>query len=120
MVWNGQNGTDIFFQSEMPYDPPDQASWTLNATTNGYPSVQVSDQVETFQGYGMGSYCFFNQGVPIEATNAFLVSTAPGVQLHDVFTRFLNASGGIEHVVNGVGAAVTADQPGPSDIVTFP
>ena len=68
----------------------------------------------------MGSYCFFNQGVPIEATNAFLVSTAPGVQLHDVFTRFLNASGGIEHVVNGVGAAVTADQPGPSDIVTFP
>jgi hypothetical protein len=120
VVWNGQNGTDIFFQSEMPYDPPDQASWMLNATTNGYPSVQVSDQVETFQGYGMGSYCFFNQGVPIEATNAFLVSTAPGVQLHDVFTRFLNASGGIEHVVNGVGAAVTADQPGPSDIVTFP
>jgi hypothetical protein len=26
VVWNGQNGTDIFFQSEMPYDPPDQAS----------------------------------------------------------------------------------------------
>jgi hypothetical protein len=120
VVWNGQNGTDIFFQSEMPYDPPDQASWMLNATTNGYPSMQVSDQVQTFQGYGMGSYCFFNQGVPIEATNAFLVSTAPGVQLHDVFTRFLTASGGIEHVVNGVGAAVNAAQPGPSDIVTYP
>jgi hypothetical protein len=120
VVWNGQNGTDIFFQSEMPYDPPDQASWMLDATTNGYPSMQVSDQVQTFQGYGMGSYCFFNQGVPIEATNAFLVSTAPGVQLHDIFTRFLTASGGIEHVVNGVGAAVSAAQPGPSDIVTYP
>jgi len=120
VVWNGQNGTDIFFQSEMPYDPPDQASWMLNATTKGYPSVRVSDQVQTFQGYGMASYCFFNQGVPIEATNAFLVSTAPGVQLHDVLTRFLNASGGIDHVVNGVGAAVNAAQPGPSDIVTYP
>jgi hypothetical protein len=104
----------------MPYDPPDQASWMLNAATNGYPSVQVSDQVQTFQAYGMGSCCcFFNQGVPIEATNAFLVSTAPGVQLHDVFTRFLNASGGVEHVVNGV-AQPDANQPGPSDIVTHP
>jgi hypothetical protein len=120
VVWNGQGGMDIFFQSEMPYDPPDQASWMLNANTNGYPSMQVRDQVQTFQGYGMGTYCFFNQGVPIEATNAFLVSTAPGVQLHDIFTRFLNASGGIEHVVNGVGAAVNAAAPGPSDIVSYP
>jgi hypothetical protein len=40
--------------------------------------------------------------------------------LHDVFTRFLNADGGINHVVNDTGAPVTADSPGPSDIVTYP
>jgi hypothetical protein len=36
----------------------------------------------------------------------------PGVQLHDVLTRFLNASGGIGHVVNDAGAAVDAATPG--------
>ena len=38
----------------------------------------------------------------------------PGVQLNDVFTRFLNGSGGIDHVVNTTGAAVTAASPGPA------
>ena len=68
----------------------------------------VSPGVKTFHGYGMGSYCFFDQGVAIESANAFTVPDTQGVQLHDVFTRFLNGSGSIDHVVNGTGAAVTA------------
>ena len=35
----------------------------------------------SFSGYGMGSYCFFNQGVPIESATAFSVPDRPGVQL---------------------------------------
>jgi hypothetical protein len=89
-------------------------------TTKGYPAFVVGSKVKTFSGYGMGSYCFFNQGVPIESATAFLVPDTAGVQLHDVFTRFLNADGGINHVVNDTGAPVTADSPGPSDIVTYP
>ena len=27
VIWNGDDGTDIFFQNEMPYDPPSQAAW---------------------------------------------------------------------------------------------
>ena len=27
VIWNGNNGTDIFFQNEMPYDVPSQAAW---------------------------------------------------------------------------------------------
>ncbi|MBA2391240.1 MAG: adenylyl cyclase, partial [Ktedonobacteraceae bacterium] len=27
VIWNGNGGTDIFFQNEMPYDPPSQAAW---------------------------------------------------------------------------------------------
>jgi hypothetical protein len=120
VIWNGQHGEDIFFQSEMPYDPPDQKSWMQNAATDGYPAVQVSAGVKTFQGYGMGTYCFFDLGVPIEASNAYTVPSTPGVQMHDLLTRFLNASGGIEHVINGTGDPVTADSPGPSDLVSFP
>ena len=45
---------------------------------------------------------------------------ASGVQLHDVLTRFLNGSGSIDHVVNGTGAAVTAANPGPSNVVSYP
>ena len=26
-IWNGNNGKVIFFQNEMPYDPPSQAAW---------------------------------------------------------------------------------------------
>jgi hypothetical protein len=37
-----------------------------------------------------------------------------------VFTRFLNGSGSIGHVVNDTGAAVTAGSTGPSDIVSYP
>jgi hypothetical protein len=78
VVWNGQHGEDIFFQNEMPYDPPDQASWKQNASTDGYPAFQVSPLVRTFQGYGMGSYSFFDLGVPIESGRAYSVPVTPG------------------------------------------
>jgi len=119
VIWNGQGGQDIFFQNEMPYDPPSQAAW-MSGSADGYPAFVISPKVTSFSGYGLGSYCFFNQGVPIESATAFSVPDAPGVQLNDVFTRFLNGSGSIDHVVNGTGAAVTADNPGPSDVVSYP
>jgi len=120
VIWRGQGGTDIFFQNEMPYDPPSQAAWMADVSTDGYPAFQVAANVATFQGYGMASYCFFNQGVAIFATEAFDVARTPGVRLHDILTRFLNASGGINSVVNGTGAPVNQAQPGPSDVVTYP
>ena len=120
VVWNGQHGTDIFFQNEMPYDAPSQAAWMQNPTTDGYPAFEVSAKVTSFSGFGLGSYCFFEEGIPIESATAFQVPNRAGVQLNDVFTRFLNGSGGIESVVNGQGAAVTAAEPGPSDIVSYP
>ena len=71
VIWNGQNGEDVFFQNEMPYDPPSQSAWMSSPTTDGYAAFLVSPRVTSFQGYGMGSYSFFNQGVPIFATQAF-------------------------------------------------
>jgi hypothetical protein len=120
VIWNGQHGEDIFFQNEMPYDPPDQASWMAGPATDGYPAFRVSPKVTSFQGYGLASYCFFELGIPIEASTAFSVPNVSGVQLHDILTRFLNGSGGIQSVVNGTGAPVTQAQPGPSDVVSYP
>lgn len=121
VIWRGQGGTDFFFQNEMPYDPPNQAAWMANATTDGFPAFQVASDVHTFNGYGLASYCFFNQGVPIVASEAFDVPTdQPGVHMHDILTRFLSASGGINSVVDGVGAAVNSANPGPTDVVSFP
>ena len=119
--WNGEGGTTIFFQNEDPYDPPSQAAWMADASTDGYPAFEVASNVRSFTGYGLASYCFFELGIPIESSEAFLVpSAAPGVQLHDILTRFLNGSGQITSVVDGTGAAVTSANPGPTYIVSFP
>ena len=43
---------------------------------------------------------------------------ASGIHLNDLFTVFLNGSGGIESVVNGTGTAVSPTNGGPSDLVS--
>jgi hypothetical protein len=124
VIWNGQNGEVVFFQNEMPYDPPNQAAWMSTPTTEGYPAFLVSPNVTSFQGYGMGSYSFFNQGVPIYATQAFQSPATAGVQFHDVLTVFLDAvhgSGGIRSVINGVGGPSTAANADvPVDVISYP
>jgi hypothetical protein len=67
VLWNGDDATDISFQNEMPYDPPNQAAWGAD----GFPAFKVADTVNRFSGWGIGSYSFFNQGVNIYAANAF-------------------------------------------------
>ena len=120
VVWSGQGGTDVFFQNELPYDVPSQSAWMTTASQDGYPAFVVSPNVRTFQGYGLGSYSFFNQGVDIQDAMAFQAPKTSGVQFHDVFTQFLNGSGSINSVINGTGAAVNSTSHGPSDVVTYP
>ena len=123
VIWNGKNGTDVFFQNEMPYDAPSQAAWMANAATDGYPAFLVTHRAAGFHGYGMSSYSFFNRGVPVVATNAFEIASPPGSELHDLLTIFLSAagSGGISHVVNGTGRSSTAANPDtPVDVVSYP
>jgi hypothetical protein len=115
VIWNGNGGTDIFFQNEMPYDPPSQAAWNESAAVKGWPAFKVADDVTSFTGYAMGSYSFFNQGVDIFADRAFEVpDTLPAGSLHNLFTIFLdatNGNGGILHVVNNAGGSSTAANP---------
>ena len=111
VIWNGQNGTDIFFQNEMPYDPPSQAAWMEAPGVDGWAAFKVGGGVRSFHGYGMGSYSNFDLGVSILAARAFEVpSGLPAGSLNDLLTVFLNpaSSGGILNVVNDTGGASTA------------
>jgi hypothetical protein len=120
VLWSGQGGTDVFFQNELPYDVPSQSAWMTTASQDGYPAFLVGPNVRTFQGYGLGSYSFFNQGVDIQDAMAFQAPKTSGVQFHDAFTQFLNGSGSINSVINGTGAAVNSTSHGPSDVVSYP
>jgi hypothetical protein len=119
-IWNGQGGDVIFFQNENPYEVPSQASWMSSATQDGYPAFYIPSSVTSFNGYGMGSYSYFDQGVNIENAMAFQAPDTSGVKFHDILTVFLNGSGGIESVINGTGAAVSTSFGGPSDVVAYP
>jgi hypothetical protein len=125
VIWNGNNGTTIFFQNEMPYDPPSQAAWMESPSVDGWAAFKVANTVTNFNGYGMGSYSFFNQGVDIFAANAFEVpTTLPASSLHDLLTIFLDASagkGGILNVVNNTGGPSTIANPDvPVTVVSYP
>jgi len=125
VIWNGNHGTDVFFQNEMPYDPPSQAAWMEARGVNGWAAFKVGKHVSSFTGYGMGSYSFFNQGVNIFAAHAFEVpSSLPASSLNDLLTIFLDAthgSGGILHVVNDTGGSSTVANPDtPVTVVSYP
>jgi hypothetical protein len=118
VVWKGENGRTIFYQSEMPYDPPSQEAWRHDHV-NGFASYEVADSVKTHETWGTGVYSFFNQGVDIHAERAFEVPDRPGVKLHDLVTVYLTGSGGIDHVVNETGAAVNSSNQ-VTNVVSYP
>jgi hypothetical protein len=125
VIWNGNGGTVIFFQNEMPYDPPSQAAWMEAPGVDGWAAFKVGNEVERFTGYGLGSYSFFNQGVNIYAAHAFEVpTTLPPGSLNDLLTIFLDPShgmGGILHVVNDAGGSSTIVNPDvPVTVVSYP
>ena len=124
VIWTGNGGTDIFFQNEMPYDPPSQAAWMEAPGVDGWAAFKITSNVTSFSGYALGSYSFFNQGVNIFAANAFEVpGTLPGSSLNDLLTIFLSTagSGGILNVVNNTGGSSTIANPDvPVTVVSYP
>ena len=119
VVWNGQNGKTIFFQNEMPYDVPDQASWNSAPGTAGYAAYKVGANVTSHEAWGLGSYCFFDTNPAVSSYHAFEVPQNGGVKLHSLLTVSLNHRGTITHVVNDTGDA-TPDGTKPVDVPNYP
>ncbi|GIF77673.1 adenylyl cyclase [Asanoa siamensis] len=101
-IWNGERGRTIFYQSEMPYDPPSQAAWT-SPTGKGWASYKVAPSVRTHEAWGLGVYTYFNQGVDIRAARGIEVPDRAGVRFHNMITVFLDGSGGVERTINDAG-----------------
>jgi hypothetical protein len=125
VIWSGQGGTDIFFQNEMPYDPPSQSAWMASPTQDGYPSFLVTGNVKSFQGYGMGSYIvFIDTSATVYADAAFQSPDTPDVQFHSLLVVYLGGSGGDRSIINGVGGPVTStSNPGvgtPVNLISYP
>jgi len=106
VVWNGNNGENIFFQDEPPYDVPSQSAW-MNGTARGFSPYSVSPSVTNHQAYGLGVYSNFS-ATNIILDSAITVPVASGVTVTDALTYNLGtaSNSGIEHVVNDQGASV--------------
>ncbi|NUR72920.1 MAG: adenylyl cyclase [Hamadaea sp.] len=115
-VWNGERGTTILYQNELPYDPPTQADW-MNGSVEGYAGYKVGDNVRTHNLYGAGVYVFNQNNPSIHTENGFEVPDQPGVRLHHIMTVNLSA-GTIDHVVNGVGGPADTTRIGQPVFVT--
>jgi hypothetical protein len=102
----------------MPYDPPDQATWRTGA--NGYAAYKVADGVTSHEGWGLGSYCFFQVNPAIHADRGFEVPVNAGVRFHDLLTVSLGGVGVIDHVINNTGGPAQGTSTVPVDIVSFP
>lgn len=111
-VWNGQDGTINFYQSEMPYLLPqgDQTTPNVNcATPDGTraytaqvcPSLYISGAASGFVGRGLGIYSYFAQQ-SIQAKSAIEIGPdASNIYITHAITRWLNGveNSGINSII---------------------
>jgi chitodextrinase len=110
-VWNGNGGRVYFYQSEIPYDVPNQGSW-MSGTTNGFASYKVANTVTTHEAWGLGVYSYFRDSAT-KLENAIEAPNVSGVKFHNMTTIWLNGMAGSEitHIINGLGGRVFAGSP---------
>jgi hypothetical protein len=102
VLWNGEDGRMYFYQSEIPYDPPNQPAYTSAKGTNGWASYKVSDGVKRHQAWGLGIYSVFRKP-DVVLSRAIEVPQTPGVQFHHMITVALDNLGEISNVIDDAG-----------------
>ncbi|MEU1894043.1 discoidin domain-containing protein [Streptomyces pristinaespiralis] len=117
--WYGERGRTIFFQNEKAYDAPNQAA-IQNGATKGYAAYRVDDSVNTHEGWGMGSYCYYNVDPTIRQDHGFKAPVKPGVKFHSLLVVSLSGHGHYEHVINDTGSPTSGTSTVPSTVVNFP
>ncbi len=119
VLWNGEGGRTYFYQSEIPYDPPNQTSYTSSPGVNGWASYKVADGVRSHEAWGLGIYSVFRQR-DVVLTRAIESPKSSKIMFHDMITVALGNNGEISNVIDDVGGA-TAIQPRVTPKVTnFP
>jgi len=119
VLWNGNGGRVYFYQSEIPYDPPDQPGYTSAPGTNGWASYKVADNVTSHEAWGLGIYSVFrNRGVVL--SRAIEVPEKPNVKFHSMITVRLGNNGEIGNVINNTGGATAGNPRVTPKVTSFP
>ncbi len=129
VLWNGNAGRIYFYQSEIPYDPPDQASYSSGFDANsgaaqgtridGWASYKVAAGVLSHEAWGLGVYSVFRHP-DVVLTRAIEVPNSPNVRFHHMITIALDNLGQISHVINDAGGAATARPHVQQKLAEFP
>ena len=106
VLWNGDWGRTYFYQSEIPYDPPNQPSYTSAPGVDGWASYKVADSVTHHEAWGLGIYSVFLRP-DVVLTRAIEVPRRPGVRFHHMITVALGNLGAIENVIDNTGGATS-------------
>lgn len=108
--WDGEDGYMVFYQSETPYDAPNQESWTnpefSGNQSQGYASYKVGDEVVNHEAYGLGVYYVHNDtSERIVLDHAVEVPSNEGIMVyHAMIANFKSFNqSGIRHIVNQYG-----------------
>ncbi|WP_100364015.1 adenylyl cyclase [Diaminobutyricimonas aerilata] len=117
--WNGERGRTVFYQSELPYDPPSQAAW-MDGDRLGYASYRVADDVRHHLAEGLGVYAYFERGIDIRLESGIQAPRSPDVRFRSMTSVFLNGSGGIDHIINDAGATAEAPSGTSRQLVSYP
>lgn len=117
--WFGENGRTIFLQNEKAYDAPNQAAID-NDGQKGFAAYKVGEDVTTHEGWGMGSYCYYNVDPTIIQGHGFSAPETPGVKFHHLLVVSLGGEGQYEHVINDIGDPTSGTDTIPSQVVEYP
>jgi len=119
VLWNGNGGRTYFYQSEIPYDAPNQASYTSAPGVDGWASYKVADYVTTHEAWGLGIYSVFRHP-NVVLTRAIEVPRTPGVKFHHMITVALDNLGAISNVIDDAGGATVTKPRFTPKLAEFP
>ncbi|MFL4908410.1 coagulation factor 5/8 type domain-containing protein [Streptomyces sp. MMS24-I2-30] len=117
--WFGQRGRTIFFQNEKAYDAPNQAA-VQNGSVKGFAAYRVGDNVTAHEGWGLGSYCYYNVDPTIVQHHGFAAPNTSGVKFHNLLVVSLGGNGQYERVINETGSPTSGTSTTPSTVVSYP
>ncbi len=104
-IWNGENGKTIFYQSEIPYDVPNQKEWmSQDGTVNGYASYKVGDEVTSHEAWGLGIYSY-HRDAKVDLNCVMEVPEQENIKVHNICSVMITGNPGISHVINNEGEA---------------
>ncbi len=94
--------SNIKLDDIVPYDPPDQASYTSGKGTNGWAAYKVAENVTSHEAWGLGIYSVFRRP-NVNLSRAIEVPNEPGVRFHHMITVQLANQGVTQNVINDAG-----------------